>query len=719
MKALRTIAALFVALTVTLLPLLVVTTAWASPLDDAQAALYAGQQELTNATLDKHDADALVDSASQDVTDAETALVAAQAAYDATRVDYPAVTTTGSVQNVVQNGEFNDASAWSGITMYQDSMFNNSSSAVVRAGALWGSYSSGNYYYQQGTFASPVRNVTFAVDVWDNNNQRNNTQYDYYRIEFRTYSANGTRLNYYNLEYSGAWHDWMTRTATYQLSADAVRWDVGFRLADGGYWNGNYGPGIDNVKVLAATSVTVPAHTTYGASETTALAAAQLALASARTAYANALTLQQSAASRLQAATDAIPSLEAAVLAATPVIPVTPPWWAAQYNEGDRVTLTAPDGWVFYSARGWYGSPTDDNCGADVSSILESVMVHEHSVEIVLNNALFGDPCGGVGKVTRLTWSIVPAPVVVPETTDTPTPTPTETPQTPEPTATPTTTPIPVQTPEPTASPETQPSQPEPVVTPTVEPSPSPEPTPEPVVPVVPPVVTPPVVEPVPQPQPIPFPVEPTPVVTPPAPVETPAPTPVPLPSESPSEQPTSAPVPVETPQPVPVPVVTETPATPPVPPVVPPIVPSEPPVVEPSKDVSNIATVDLQAIDPQSLSTAEVAQLVSAAVEVLATASEGSPQYEKALDALAVAAQADDPQVPEALANIPGVGAAAVAVLNAFNALGNFGADMSPAHRATAKKEVVAAIVLTQVTSAAVGAATSAASSPSSRKTK
>jgi hypothetical protein len=134
---------------------------------------------------------------------------------------------------------------------------------------------------------------------------------------------------------------------------------------------------------------------------------------------------------------------------------------------------------------------------------------------------------------------------------------------------------------------------------------------------------------------------------------------------------------------------------------------------------VSNIETVDLKSIDPQELTTAEVAQLISAAVEVLATASEGSPQYEKALDALAVAAQADDPQVPEELASIPGVGVAAVAVLNAFNALGNFGADMSPAHRETAKQEVVAAIVLTQVTTAAVGAATSAASSTSSRKIK
>jgi threonine dehydrogenase-like Zn-dependent dehydrogenase len=122
-----------------------------------------------------------------------------------------------------------------------------------------------------------------------------------------------------------------------------------------------------------------------------------------------------------------------------------------------------------------------------------------------------------------------------------------------------------------------------------------------------------------------------------------------------------------------------------------------------------------LAAIDPQELTPAQAEQLVTAANVVLDSAPENSPEYAKALDALAVAAQADDPQVPEALANIPGVGQAAVAVLNAFNALGNFGADMSPAHRATAKKEVVAAIVLTQVTTAAIGAATSAATSTAS----
>jgi hypothetical protein len=60
--------------------------------------------------------------------------------------------------------------------------------------------------------------------------------------------------------------------------------------------------------------------------------------------------------------------------------------------------------------------------------------------------------------------------------------------------------------------------------------------------------------------------------------------------------------------------------------------------------------------------------------------------------------AQADDPQVPEALAAIPLLGDAAVAVLDTFNALGNVGADMTPEVRAAAKKEVVAAVIVTQV---------------------
>lgn len=684
MKALRSFAALSVAITVTLLPLLLVTTAWANPLDDAQANLYAGQQELVSATQDKSDADALVASASQDVTDAEAALAAAQTAYDATRVDYPAVTTSGS-QNVVVNGTFDDASAWSNIGMGSlNNTIINSSIPRVYNGVLIGSYIYSTYVQQTGVFTTPTRQVTFSYDMSNNNfNDGNRPQADQYRVEFRTYNAAGQRLNYYNTGDRADIFGWTHFTATYNLTDDAVRWDIGFRLSDSGYWNGNFAGSIDNISLITTASVTVPAYSTYGAAETTALAAAQLAATSARTAYANALITQANAAARLQSASDAIPILEAAILAATPAQPVTPPWWAQQNYEGDTVTITAPDGWEFYSVRAWYGSPDDANCGEDVSSILGALMIGQHSVTVNLDNGTFGDPCGGVVKVTRFTWSIVPQ-------TNTVEPTPTATPQTPEPTAEPSLTPAPETQPTPTTSPEPLPSQP--------EPSPAPEP--------VPPVVTPPVIEPAPQPQPIPFPVEPEPE---PEPVVTPQPEPVPSPSE------TETPVPVVVPPvvlPTPEPVVVEPSPEPPVEPE---------PIVPPKEDVSNIATVDLEAIDPQELTTAEVAQLVSAAVEVLATAEQGSPQYEKALEALAVAAQADDEELPAELAAIPLLGDVAGAALGLFNNLGNIGADMAPAEREKAEKTIVGAVIVGQVAQMATAAAASAgaAAAASTRKIK
>lgn len=374
-------------------------------------------------------------------------------------------------------------------------------------------------------------------------------------------------------------------------------------------------------------------------------------------------------------------------VSSTPLAPPAPQpepnWWAQQNWEGETVTLTAPEGWVFYSVRAWYGSPDDWACGQDVSSILEALMVGQHSVTVALDNGTFGDPCGGVVKVTRFTWSIVPQ-------TNTVEPTPTATPQTPEPTAEPSLTPAPETQPTPTTSPEPLPSQP--------EPSPAPEP--------VPPVVTPPVIEPAPQPQPIPFPVEPEPQ---PEPVVTPQPEPVPSPSE------TETPVPVVVPPvvlPTPEPVVVEPSPEPPVEPK---------PIVPPKEDVSNIATVDLDAIDPQELTTAEVAKLVSAAVEVLATAEQGSPQYEKALEALAVAAQADDEELPAELAAIPLLGDVAGAALELFNNLGNIGADMAPAEREKAEKTIVGAVIVGQVAQMATAAAASAgaAAAASTRKIK
>jgi hypothetical protein len=185
-----------------------------------------------------------------------------------------------------------------------------------------------------------------------------------------------------------------------------------------------------------------------------------------------------------------------------------------------------------------------------------------------------------------------------------------------------------------------------------------------------------PVVEPTPEPtvEPSPEPsVEPSPEPTQPSPEPSPEPeTPSPEPSPEPTEPPvTSSPEPQLSPEPVventiePEPTVVEIPST-------------EPPV----------ENIEEPIITQEEL----VAQL-------------------------AEEAEADDPQVPEELASIPLIGNAAVAVLEAFNALGNLGADMAPEVRAKSEKVVVGAIIAGQI--AQVAAASSVAASASTRKNK
>jgi hypothetical protein len=124
-----------------------------------------------------------------------------------------------------------------------------------------------------------------------------------------------------------------------------------------------------------------------------------------------------------------------------------------------------------------------------------------------------------------------------------------------------------------------------------------------------------------------------------------------------------------------------------------------------------NLMEVDLDKVDPTELTEAQAEQLKEAALETFETAEKGSPEYEQALDALYLAAQQDDIELPAELAAIPGL-AGAVEVLNF---LGNAGADMSPQVREESKKVIVAAVVAAGVAvQAATGAATSAAVSAS-----
>ena len=151
------------------------------------------------------------------------------------------------------------------------------------------------------------------------------------------------------------------------------------------------------------------------------------------------------------------------------------------------------------------------------------------------------------------------------------------------------------------------------------------------------------------------------------------------------------------TPEPTPSPKPTKEPTKPITPEIPEPVTPTPEPQPKPE------LPVDIATVNPQELTTAQVAELISVANEILNNSTQGSPEYQQALEALFVAAQADDIVLSEELAAIPG----AEAVIGAINFIGNVGADMSPKVREESKKVVVTAVV---AVGAAVNAATGAA---------
>ena len=223
-------------------------------------------------------------SAAQSAVESATSEVAiAQANVNASAVYHETVTVSGQ-SNVVVNGTFDNASAWSNIGMGDGNTIINSNIPRVYDGVLIGSYSSGVFVLQTGTFSSPTRNVTFSYRMSNNNdNWGNRPQADYYRVEFRTYAADGTRLNYYNVQGSNIF-GWTTFTNTPQLSQDAVSWDIGFRFADAGFWNGNFAASLDDVSLVAGTTTVTPAYTSYDQSLVAVLQQKQQQLQSAQSA---------------------------------------------------------------------------------------------------------------------------------------------------------------------------------------------------------------------------------------------------------------------------------------------------------------------------------------------------------------------------------------------------------------------------------------------------
>jgi hypothetical protein len=149
--------------------------------------------------------------------------------------------------------------------------------------------------------------------------------------------------------------------------------------------------------------------------------------------------------------------------------------------------------------------------------------------------------------------------------------------------------------------------------------------------------------------------------------------------------------------------------------PVIPePVVIPEPPVIDPVTPVEPV-------LPPEPISTPEpvVEPVVEPLQPDLPIVEPVVPTPEEAhqilLDTLLEEAQADDLKIPVEIANIPVLGATIVALTDALNFVGNVGADMSPKVRAQAKKEVVAAIVLTQISQFATSQSLASAQSSAS----
>jgi len=184
---------------------------------------------------------------------------------------------------------------------------------------------------------------------------------------------------------------------------------------------------------------------------------------------------------------------------------------------------------------------------------------------------------------------------------------------------------------------------------------------------------------------------QPTPSPEPEAPVESPEPTP-----STPVEEPQTTPEESET--------------------------PSEPEQVEPNQDevVSEEPqeepqsvleeTTELLSVDPQTITEEQIVHMRSVAIQTLNSVSVGTEEYTNGLELLAVAAEADDPELPEELAAVPVVGAVAGQVLEVMNDLGNVGADMAPKTRETSEKVVVAAVIVGNIAMTATQTAASAA---------
>ena len=102
-----------------------------------------------------------------------------------------------------------------------------------------------------------------------------------------------------------------------------------------------------------------------------------------------------------------------------------------------------------------------------------------------------------------------------------------------------------------------------------------------------------------------------------------------------------------------------------------------------------------LRSSEDSAQNSALAEALVAEANVLFDNAEGGSEEYEVGLAMLSLAAEADDPDLPEQLAAVPVIGAVAGEILSFMNSLGNVGADISPEVRERSEEVVIAGVIV------------------------
>ena len=389
MDGLRKFAASIGVLFVALLPLLFASPAYAQTLEEAQAALVAGRQEVVDATLNRSLADQEVANTLTELNDATTNADTAQTNYDTNLIPDPTwtaptyqkehtrtVSLTRTVEvrtlvphtettlqeqvipNLLFNPDFNQGTdGWSGVY----SGWQGSNPALINNQITF-SYT--NQSVSQGLFSGPFQNATLTLSADWLNNDLNRGMVDTYSMTFEVKDINQSVVGTATYTSTGS-HDWQNKSITIEATGPVSYVTVTFTGLDTGYWYGTYGPTFKN-PVLRVSHGQMVTETTYE----------------------EVITYEE----EIYYTTETYYTTE---------LVTTDGSLDVKINEGGQATFIAPEGATFTGSDLRYEAIDRPECGANIQPNVQGLS----QITIAADNGVWGDPCGGwykhvVGTIT-------------------------------------------------------------------------------------------------------------------------------------------------------------------------------------------------------------------------------------------------------------------------------------------------------------------------------